>query len=245
MTEAEIARVVLVLDACSQASAPPEVLHLARELGGSLAGLFIEDERLHRAAELPLTCEIGIWSGREQPLETGKLARQLAAEALRRERLLAEAAGHYRLMWSFERASGSPAAAMLAARGAADLFYLGKHSWQAQNAVARPAVYVVFTGSAASRRGLLAALRLADQRGLSLVLLLLGASESEAETALAALGGRGRLEQLDAANEHLLEVLSGLRGSALVLPEDAIPASDAGFFDTLLAKIAFPLLLAC
>lgn len=245
MSETDIARVVLVLDACGESTLPPEVLGLARELGGSLAGLFVEDERLQRAAELPLTCEIGLWSGREQPLEADGLARRLAELATRREHLLAEAARRNRLNWSCARVSGSRAVAMLAARDTADLFYFASRSRQATQAPARPAVYAVFTGSPAARRGLAAAWRLASRQGLALVLLTLGELEREAELALDSLAARARVEQLDGDAEHLLAVLSGLRGSALVLPEDAIPASDAGFVDALLVQLRCPLLLAC
>jgi hypothetical protein len=119
-------RIVLSLE-CGAAEAPAleAALALAAGLGGELAALFVEDERLLRLAALPFVQEIGRTSAQQRVLEREQLEHAFQAEAGRLRRLLTSAAETLALKWTLDVARGDIMAASLERLGPEDLLVLG------------------------------------------------------------------------------------------------------------------------
>jgi nucleotide-binding universal stress UspA family protein len=181
----KIRRIVIALDTAS--SVPPAIeaaAGLALGLNAELAGLFIEDERLLRFADLPFAREFGYASARTRPLAPALVEQALRAQAEQLRRLLAATAERLCLAWTLEVVRGEMPRSVLARAGASDLLVLGRseYSWpgtvrrsdpaQRFPALAARAAAVVFDGSAAARRALSIGSTLAEVTGSELTVLI-------------------------------------------------------------------------
>jgi len=86
---------------------------LAAELEVELAGFFIEDQNLLRAAALPFTRDVGVVSGTSRPMRLKEVERALRSQAQALKSSLAATAGQSRLRWSFTTVAGAGIAPML------------------------------------------------------------------------------------------------------------------------------------
>ncbi|MFO0902822.1 MAG: hypothetical protein U0939_07475 [Pirellulales bacterium] len=154
---------------------------LAAGLPGELAGLFVEDECLMRAAALPFTCELGIGTARSRPLEMADIQRRFAAVAKQLREQLERTAQRARLRWSFETVRGAVVRQTMERAVDVDFVVLGRHGLAPRSLGAsrspapgrRPApLLVVFDGDAASQRSLAAAASLARERRTQLEVYL-------------------------------------------------------------------------
>jgi nucleotide-binding universal stress UspA family protein len=101
--EQRIERVCIALDAASSDSeALQTAASLAAELDAELAGFFMEDLNILRAAALSFTREMGLSSGMLRPMPVEETERALRAQAQRVRSSLAQIAGALQLRWSFK-----------------------------------------------------------------------------------------------------------------------------------------------
>lgn len=143
---------------------------LAAGLPGELAGLFVEDDRLVRAAGLPFSRELGIGTAQSRPLALADVELQFAAVARQLRAALESTARRARLRWSFEVARGAIVRQTLARAEQVDFVVIGRHSLMPRafdlsrsrpTASRTESLFVLFNGDTASRRMLAAAARLA------------------------------------------------------------------------------------
>lgn len=254
-------RILLVLDISPRSRAALEMAAaLAAELDAELAGLFVEDVDLLRLSGLPFTREIGFLSAVSRPIVPEEVEQAMRREAEEVRCLLAEAADRLRLRWSFHVARGQIATELFALADELDLIVLGKRARlglrplgdslaerEYRPRAAKP-VMAVFDGSAAARRALELAGRLAGASGAELWLLVPAASA--AEFALRADAAKELLARAGRAAPACRRILSGeigelatavreARAGVLVLNGDGRLRSGEGFA-TLLNEIDCP-----
>lgn len=113
-------RVVVALDAsCAGLLALELAADLAAALRASLAGLYVEEEDLLRAADLPFVRQVRAQSGRVAPFTADELERYWRALAAEARTALTEAAETHRIDYSFRVVRGRAAQVIAeAARGA-------------------------------------------------------------------------------------------------------------------------------
>jgi nucleotide-binding universal stress UspA family protein len=201
-----IRRILVALDASPHSlSALEAAAELAASFRAELLGLFVEDINLLRSAQLPFAREVGLFSGRLRRLDSHRVERQLRARAGQARQALATAAERAQVRWSFQITSGQIVPELLAAALDVDLVILGKAGWSGQrrlgsharaiiSQVRGPAlilqhgvqlelqVMVLYDGSNATQRAMAAAVRLVQERGGHLVLLLLAESQDTARS---------------------------------------------------------------
>lgn len=123
-------RIVVALDASPGSRAACEAaVELARSLEADLLGLFVEEERLLRLADLPFARQVGTTSGSVRPIGPDEIGSQLRALARRARESLARAAAPASVGWTFRVARGSIADQLAAAASGADLVTLGRAGW--------------------------------------------------------------------------------------------------------------------
>jgi nucleotide-binding universal stress UspA family protein len=122
-----IRRILVALDASSHnLAALQAAADLAAALGVELAGLFVEDERLLRSAELSFARAVHYPSATERPLERSSIEIELRVQAREARRAMEAAAGRVQVRCSFHTVRGDVAPELLAAARKADLLLLGK-----------------------------------------------------------------------------------------------------------------------
>lgn len=82
-------------------------IRLATEMGEGIDCLFVEDTELFNAANLGVTREVAIVTGRVHRFEPRVLEHALRRQAAETQRLLAQAALRARLQWTFEVVRGA------------------------------------------------------------------------------------------------------------------------------------------
>lgn len=136
----KIRRVVAALDA---SATPEEILQaaagLATALQAELVGLFVEDQRLLRLAQLPFAQEFGLTTARARPLEVVDVERALRRQAERMRRMIGEMAQPLGLVWTLEIVRGDSPQAALTYAGAEDLLVIGRARYYAPGKFDRPA----------------------------------------------------------------------------------------------------------
>jgi len=157
---------------------------LALGLNAELAGLFIEDERLLRSAELPFAREFGFASARARDLAPASLEQALRAQAEQLRRLLAATAERLSIAWTLEVVRGEVPRSVLARAETSDLLVLGRseYTWPGAHrrmdpaqrfpALATRPLAVVFDGSAKALRALSIGSTLADVTASELTVLI-------------------------------------------------------------------------
>jgi nucleotide-binding universal stress UspA family protein len=193
-----IRRILVALDASLHSLAALEAAsELADALRAELVGIFVEDINLLHLAGLPFAREVRYLSVTDRPLDSLSMERQLRIQAEQVKQALAVVAGRRQLRWSFRVVRGQVAAELLTAAQEADLLALGRASWamtrrvrlgatareviaqarrpvlllQRGHAICQP-VQLVYDGSAAARRALAAATRMASLIGGSLTVMI-------------------------------------------------------------------------
>jgi len=249
-----VSRVLIAFDTVSS---NPRVLDvgagLAAALGATLEGLFVEDAGLLHLCGLPFAREISAVTGAWRGLATEEIERALRVEAARVERLLARAAEHARVPWSFATARGRLLAQAMARE--ADLMILdaagpaaGARESLAQGRRHVPAPFAVFfDASPASFEALDLAERLASALGRELHILVAPGGEStdaawkHARSRLAA-GHAGLVIPLGEGRDALGRALRAHRSELLV---HALPdvARSLEVLAGLVAKLSCPLLV--
>ena len=204
---------------------------LAAAVGARLEGLFVEDVNLARLAALPFAREVESLTTARRQLPLAAVERAFRVEAAHLSRLLARSAQRARVECSFLVTRGQWLAEV-AARDA-DLTVLvgsGRAAAGERGGRARRPVAALFDASAAARRGLAAASRLArafDRELLILIPRSTAADESAASEAARAwlaaerLGGSAVL--LAPTAQALFALVRTQGGTTLALPVPALP----------------------
>ncbi len=228
------ARILVALDALPRSAAALATAGaLAVELDAELAGLFVEDDDLARLLTLPFARELCAWSGTLRPLALADVERVWRREAERLQRQLAEAAGQFRLRWSFRVARGRLAVeARLQAQGF-DLVVLGART--ADHVPAQGGPVLVLSGPEVPSVRLDLALRLARRSGVELVRL------APAGSAAGPSSSRERHVALARPDpDSLLRAVRQEGAGCLVLPEGLL---QPGELKRVLDTVACPVVL--
>lgn len=124
-------RILVALDASPHSRAALDVaVQLAADLEAELEGLFIKDENLLRAAELPFAEEVRSHSVAPKRLSNRRVQRQLRYQAERAEAALEEATEQAEVTYNFRVVEGRVTRELLRAAQEADLLAMGKTSTQ-------------------------------------------------------------------------------------------------------------------
>jgi len=199
-------RILVALDTSPNSLAALDAaVNLAATLNAELLGLFVEDAALLRLAEVPCAREILYFSTAEIPLSRASMESRFKAQAEQARKALAAAARRAHVEWSFRTARGDVASEVLAAASDVDLLTMGKGGWSLDRKIHmgstalelstssipvlllpesglpnKASLMVYYDGSAAAKRGLLAALELEDAGMDGITALLEAASRDEA-----------------------------------------------------------------
>jgi len=256
----DIARVVVAFDA-SGVSAP--VLQLAAGLAvclrSTLAGLYVEDERLMRVAALPFSREIDLISGTQRRVSPDSLRHGLQAQASRMRRELAALAEPLSLRWTLDIVQGELRSTSLALTTATDLLILGEAPWfplpaPAQRgsaarwtpaSLARHPVAVVLDESDSAYHALAMARTLVELTGSDLVVFIAAADadtfrrrHADAARRLGALDARTRYLQLRDHNWDAIVQAALMQQTVAIIR----PRSD-GLENTTARRLACPVVL--
>lgn len=121
----ELRRILLALDAAgADAETLDAVARMAAALEAELVGVFIEDQAMLAAAELPMTWSWPRSGAGRRPLDARLMARALRVTAARASEALASVAARRRVRWSFRVASGDMSETVFAEAAAGDLLAL-------------------------------------------------------------------------------------------------------------------------
>ena len=112
-------------------------IRLALEAGIPIDCIFVEELDLFRAAELPLTRELGVLTRAPRRFDTGDLVQALRRQAADARRALAQAAIRSRLQWSFEVVRGALLREALLRAGEQDLIVISLSGCDADGAIER------------------------------------------------------------------------------------------------------------
>jgi len=205
----EVKRIVVALDASTDSlAALRSAAVIAAALEAELVGLFVEDENLVRFAGLPFAREYQRATGRNRSVDPPDIEKDMSLQAARARRALAEIARQAEARWRFEVVRGAVTQEILKAGMEADLLSLGRTSRPlfrglrlgstAREAIGRSAqsiflarsggdgggpIHVIFDGSPAGMRALVAAARIARINDTSLTVLLPPDGGENGETA--------------------------------------------------------------
>jgi nucleotide-binding universal stress UspA family protein len=138
----KIRRILVALDASHHSLA---ALRAAAELAGSLeaevAGLFVEDVNLMRAAGLPMARELRFPFARHAQMTPQRMKRQLRAQALQARHAISSMCEQQGIEWTFEVVRGRVSSRLLEEAAKADMLCVGRAS--------RPVMQGPRTGSTA------------------------------------------------------------------------------------------------
>ena len=122
-------RILVALDASPQSlAALGSVVDLAAGAGAELLGMFVEDARLLDLGDLRAARALTFPAGRDRPLDTTSLEREMRALAARARQALSAAASRLGVPWTFRVTRGEVASELLAASREVDLVTLGRAS---------------------------------------------------------------------------------------------------------------------
>lgn len=124
-------RILVALDDSPHSRAALDMaVRLAADLETELEGLFIKDENLLRAAQLPFAKEVRSHSVSPKSLDDRRVERQLRYQAERAEAALQEATEQFEVAYNFRVVEGQVTRELLRAAEEADLIAMGKTSTQ-------------------------------------------------------------------------------------------------------------------
>ena len=125
--DSPIKRILAALDAsASSLNAMDTAVELAARFGAELRGIFVEDVKLLRLAQLPFAREISFYSPQLRKFGPGDMELQLRVQAIRIRDMLARRAEQLGVPWEFRTARGNVGAEVLSAGAEADLVVMGK-----------------------------------------------------------------------------------------------------------------------
>jgi len=187
-SERRFERVCVALEAVSSGGTALDIAaNLARELEAELAGFFIEDENVLRAAALPFARDVGFGSGVSRPMRPEEMQRALRTQAEALKTSLAATAGQLGVRWSFTTVAGAGVAPMLDRVTKLDLTVLEPRRtfFVARTRCPRPSeasgcVGVVYDGSEEALEAVRVATLIARSRSAPLALFLAVGDEREA-----------------------------------------------------------------
>ncbi len=254
-----IRRILVAMDTLSDNLAALEsAAALAARLEAELEGLFVEDTDPLRAADLPVSLEVMLWTARERnPTET-EMARALRALAARIRKDLERAAKRARVPWSFKVVRGPRIQVFMEAGAGSDLMFVGpaRGSRVPRYSPQRPfrapgAVCVLYSGTGAAQRALTAAMQLADQHRVQVKVLLAGSDLEDIRSRQPWLDERLKdprlaLRILDTGggedDQALIDLLGRLAPGALIIPADNRLTGDPLLFQRLQAAVNCPIM---
>jgi nucleotide-binding universal stress UspA family protein len=245
-----IRRVLVALDASPPSETALEsAARLAARMEAELLGLFVEDIDLLNLAGLPFARESCLSFALSRRLVTADMERALRARAERARALIEQTAVRRSLRWSFRVVRGRMAEELQLASEQTDLIAFGlppparaeAGTTAIASVVSRPILYLprgatleppfraVFGRSAASRRALALAARLAGEEGQGVAVILASggknqARELEEQAAQMLREGHAALLRVDRlespSTPGLLRAAGVARLGTLVLPAD-------------------------
>jgi len=190
-------RILVALDASPQSRAALDAaVRLAGVFEAAVDGLFVEDEELLRASQLPFTAEVRAYTAPPRRLNDDRMQRQLRHQAEHAERVLRRAAEQGDVPYDFHTVEGDVTQELLRAADEVDLLVLGKTSTESSRrrlgstsrtlladasspvlVLRRPVppqkpLLLYYDGSAPAETALDLAVRLARRDGVALDLLL-------------------------------------------------------------------------
>lgn len=122
-------RILVALDASPHSRAALEMaVQIAADFQAELDGLFVKDENLLRAAQLPFAAEVRSYSLSPRRLNDRRVERQLRYQAQRAEAVLQDLTEHAEVSYDFRVAEGHVTEELLAAAENTDLLAMGKTS---------------------------------------------------------------------------------------------------------------------
>jgi hypothetical protein len=125
-------RILLPLDLSRDSlAALDSAFVLAAALGAEVSGLFIEDERLVAAGNLPFAREVGSFSGIRRQIGCADIEHRFRAVAANARLALVEAGRERQVRSRFRVARGDVSGEIFSASGDADIVVLGKAGWSA------------------------------------------------------------------------------------------------------------------
>lgn len=201
-----IRRILVALDTSPHSLAALDAaVKLAAKMNAELLGLFVEDVALLRLADVPCAREVLYFSTAEVPLSRASMESSLRIQADQAREALAAAAQRAQVEWSFRTVRGDVSSEVLAAASDVDLLAMGRGGWSLDRMFrmgstalelsassipvlllpesglpAKASLVVYYDGSQAAKRGLLAALQLADTGMDGITVLLDAANRDEA-----------------------------------------------------------------
>lgn len=273
--EGSIRRILVALDASPHSLAALQAAaELAADLDAELVGIFVEDINLLRLSELPFAREVTIYTRSSRRLDRQKVEQQLRAQARLARRALEEIARRRQLRWTFQIAQGIVAAELLSAAQETDLILLGKSGWsqrrrlgsttqviitQANNQILITQkgahlglpIGVIYDGSPAAQKALIAAANLLSQRDGFLVAIILADHVDKARQYQADISEWAQERELhihyrwlvDVNLNRLTRVVQSEHCGVMVLPAEGIVFKGEDLVD-LLEHTECPVLLA-
>ena len=128
-TSSPLQRILVALNASPHSRAALDAaVHLAEIFEATLKGVFIEDERLLQAAQLPFAEEVRAYTTSPKRLTDRRVQRQLRYQAEYAEHTLQYAAEQAEVDYDFETVQGHVTRELLQAAPEVDLLVLGKTS---------------------------------------------------------------------------------------------------------------------
>jgi nucleotide-binding universal stress UspA family protein len=235
----DIRRILIALDASPASQAALELAaDLAIRYQAELIGIYVEDINLLRSAEIPFTQEVGFYSASSRQIDISHIERELRAHARRVEQLLASIAQRVNLRWSFRTVRGLIPGELMSAAADTDLIILGKTGWSGGTRIGSTArevavrspiqslilvhkvcpgspIMVVYDGSPASQKALIAARRISSPESI-LTILVLAETKGEAEQLQAQVQARLQEDEIN-VDFHWVTNIQGDRISQLAL----------------------------
>ncbi len=127
--ESPLQRILVALDASPHSRAALDAaVRLATDFGAEVEGLFVEDETLLRAAQLPFAEEVRSFTAPPKGLTDQRMQRQLRYQAEHAERILQRVAEQAEVRYNFDVVQGDVTRELLDAATEVDLLVLGRTS---------------------------------------------------------------------------------------------------------------------
>jgi nucleotide-binding universal stress UspA family protein len=123
----QIRRIVVALDASAYSQAVLRTaIRIAPLLQAQVEGVFVEDDRLRRAASLPITQQVLLGSGQISRFDPVDLSQSYRAICRQLERQAQQMIARSNIIWQFRVEQGEVAERLMALAGEGDLLSLGR-----------------------------------------------------------------------------------------------------------------------
>lgn len=229
---------------------------LARKLEVQLQGLFIEEDNLIRAADLPLSREVSLWSAEERQITGESVHRILRAHARHQQKELERVATAKEIEFTFKVIRGEKNNWIKENINSSNILFVGGHDLTPKPfqslkycSDVTPPLISLFDGSSASEHAFKIALQIAEKNNKYLRVLLLANDSSTEELLETQLNIQMRNHSnisvsVESISKH--DVISSLhkqRINMLIAPSDIEWAQDDERFEMLIYQINYPIVL--